>query len=76
MTLTPKILEARRGVNLGFFYLRLLGEGGSGTKVNVFVKNEKVTIWDGVKWRSYADYEPDTQISDAVESCETFNGKL
>ncbi len=74
--LTPEILEARHGVNLGFFYLREVGQESGETKCNVFIKGGVINVWDGAKWRPYSDYQPSENIDSAIDNCQVWNGSI
>lgn len=75
MTITKTELEKRRGVNVGFFYLR---EKGSlcPRKVSVFVDDNDRRVWDGARWRRYDEYEPEDALEHAISRCRKFNGPL
>ncbi len=68
MMTKEKLLE-RQGVHIGFFYLRALGEIGSGRKVAVFVKGDEINVWNGEDWRKYAEYEPDPVVDARIAKC-------
>jgi len=70
-------LEERRGVNVGFFYLRAKGAEAT-CKVQVFVEADGDVrhVWDGERWRAYEAFEPADVLEDAIEQCRAFNGAL
>lgn len=75
MTITREEMEKRRGINVGFFYLREKG-AISAIKVWVFVKGDDRRVWDGARWREYAEFEPDSTLERTIERCREFNGAL
>lgn len=77
--LTPAELEARQGVNLGFFYLLPAGEkgaSGQGIKCKVCIKAGAITVWDGKQWHPYSDFEPSEAVDNAIDNCEIWNGAI
>jgi hypothetical protein len=75
VTITRAELEKRRGVNVGFFYLREKGSL-SARKVSVFVDGKERRVWDGARWRRYDEFEPEIALERAIERCSAFNGPL
>jgi hypothetical protein len=81
MPVTQAELEARRGVNIGFFYLREKGkESPSLSKVQVFVKGTARNVWTGAQWCSLDSFERDEVVEASIRStiaaCREFNGEL
>lgn len=75
MTITREEMAKRRGINVGFFYLREKG-AVSARKVFVFVKEDDRRVWDGASWRQYDEFEPDAVLERTIERCREFNGDL
>lgn len=76
MPITKEELERRQGINIGFFYLRTKGAEFGEKKCKVCVKDGQVRVWDGAKWCGYDEFEPSEIVSEAIERCQEFNGKL